>query len=284
WNLVQEALKLSSGGNRWLEAYALGNLGLVEQARQGSAAAIPHLRAALELFRAVGDTAFEAMFLVNCGLAIGEAGRAVEAMPYLEEGMAKALSVGYHMGHIVARMDLGCILLGEDRAAEAREHLEAAERMGRQLGVRLLEGMTRGELGRALLAVGAREEARAHLSAASAVLEPVSRSHTLRFAAYRAAAHALEGELPAAHRGFAELEAAPELQAEPALRALASLLRATVDLAELRAAPPGSEQALQAEQQLQQRLERARKAPAEEASSDLRSSLRMLERWSSPQA
>jgi predicted ATPase/class 3 adenylate cyclase len=284
WSLVQEALKLPSGGNRWLEAYVLGNLGLVEQSRLGAAAAIPHLRAALELFRAVGDTTFEAMFLVNCGLAIGEAGRAVEAMPYLEEGMAKALSAGYHMGHIVARMDLGCILLGEDRAEEAREHLEAAERMGRQLGIRLLEGMTRGELGRALLAVGAMESARAHLSAASAVLEPVSRSHALRFSAYRAAAQAMEGKLPVARQGFAELEAAPELQDEPALRALTSLLRATVELVELRAAPPGSEQAQRAHQELQQRLERARKAPTEEASSDLRGSLRLLERWSSPQA
>ena len=157
WSLIQEAQTIPSGGRRWLEAYALGNLGLVEQSRQGAAAAIPHLRAALELFRAVGDTTFEAMFLVNCGLAIGEAGRATEAVPYLEEGLAKALSAGYRMGHIVARMDLGCILLGEDRAAEACEHLAAAERMGRQLGVRLLEGMTQGELGRALLAVGSVE-------------------------------------------------------------------------------------------------------------------------------
>jgi predicted ATPase/class 3 adenylate cyclase len=278
WGLVQEALRLPSEGNRWLEAYTLGNLGLVEQSRQGAAAAIPHLRAALELFRTVGDTTFEAMFLVNCGLAIGEAGRAVEAIPYLEEGMTKALSVGYHMGHIVARMDLGCILLGEGRAEEAREHLETAERMGRQLGIRLLEGMTRGELGRALLAMGATQPARAHLSAASAVLEPVSRSHALRFSAYRAAAHALEGELAAARQGFAELEAAPELKDEPALRALTSLLRATLALAELRTAPPGSEQALQAGQELQQRLERARKAPAQEASSDLRGTLRLLER------
>jgi len=284
WSLVQEALRLPSQGNRWLEAYALGNLGLVEQSRQGAAAAIPHLRAALELFRAVGDTTFEAMFLVNCGLAIGEAGRAVEAMPFLEEGISKAVSVGYHMGHIVARMDLGCILLGEDRAAEAREQLEAAERMGRQLGIRLLEGMTRGELGRALLALGAMEEARSHLGAASAVLEPVSRSHALRFAVYLAAAHALEGKLTVARQGFTELEATPELAAEPALRALTSLLRATVELAELRAAPPGSEQAAQAARRLQKRLERARQAPAEEASSDLRSSLRMLERWSSAQA
>jgi len=144
--------------------------------------------------------------------------------------------------------------------------------------------MTRGELGRALLAVGSVEPARAQLSAAVAALEPVSRSHALRFATYLAAAHALEGKLQVARQGFNELEATPELAAEPALRALTSLLRATVELAELRAAAPGSEQALEAGRQLQQRLERARQAPAEETSSDLRSSLRMLERWSSTQA
>jgi tetratricopeptide (TPR) repeat protein len=279
WRLVQEAQALPSAGRRWLEAYTLGNLGLVEQSRQGAEAAIPHLRAALELFRAVGDTTFEAMFLVNCGLAIGEAGRAAEAIPYLEEGMAKALSAGYRMGHIVARMDLGCILLGEGRASEACEHLAAVERMGRQLGVRLLEGMTRGELGRALLAVGSLAAARSHLSAAVSVLEPVSRSHALRFSAYHAAAHALEGALPLARQGFGELEAAPELRDEPALRALTSLLRATVEAVELRVAPPGSEEAQRAEREFQQRLERARSAPAAETSSDLRGSLRLLERW-----
>jgi predicted ATPase/class 3 adenylate cyclase/tetratricopeptide (TPR) repeat protein len=279
WSLIQEAQALPSGGRRWLEAYALGNLGLVEQSRRGAEAAIPHLRAALELFRAVGDTTFEAMFLVNCGLAIGEAGRAAEAVPYLEEGMAKALSAGYRMGHIVARMDLGCILLGEDRAAEACEHLEAAERMGRQLGVRLLEGMTRGELGRALLAAGSVEAARCHLSEAVAVLEPLSRSHALRFSAYHAAAQALGGELPLARRGFEELEVAPELRDEPALRGLTSLLRAAVELAELRVAPPHSEEARRAERELQQRLERARGAPTPETSSDLRGALRLLERF-----
>ncbi|KFE70770.1 ATP-binding protein [Hyalangium minutum] len=284
WSLIQEAQTIPSGTRRWLEAYALGNLGLVEQSRQGAEAAIPHLRAALELFRAVGDTTFEAMFLVNCGLAIGEAGRTAEAVPYLEEGLAKSLSAGYRMGHIVARMDLGCVLLGEDRAAEACEHLAAAERMGRQLGIRLLEGMTRGELGRALLAVGTMEPARAQLSAAVAVLEPVSRSHALRFSAYHAAAHALAGALTVARQDFNELEAAPELRNEPALRALTSLLRATVEVAELRAAPPGTEEAWQAEQALQQRLERARTAPAAETSSDLRGALRLLERWREAQA
>ena len=37
----------------------LGNLGIVEQVRSGPAAAVPHLRAALRLFREVGDVRYE---------------------------------------------------------------------------------------------------------------------------------------------------------------------------------------------------------------------------------
>jgi tetratricopeptide (TPR) repeat protein len=279
WSLIQEAQALPSVGNRWLEAYAVGNLGLVEQSRRGAEAALPHLRAALELFRAVGDATFEAMFLVNCGLATGEAGRTSEAAAYLEEGMALALSAGYRVGHVVARLNLGCMLLGADRAPEAHEHLEAVDRMGRQLGMRILEGSARGELGRASLAIGELEEARRELTEAIGILGPVSRLMALRFSAYLAAGQAVAGPLDEARQGFAELEAAPELREDPTLRALVSLLRASVDLRELRAAAPGSGEATRAERELQQRLETARSAPAEVASSDLRGSLRMLERW-----
>ena len=69
------------------------------------------------------------------------------------------------------------------------------------------------------------------------------------------------------------------MREDTALNALTSLLRATVDLTELWAAPPGSEAARRAEEGFQQRLERARSAPAEAASSDLRGALRLLERW-----
>jgi predicted ATPase/class 3 adenylate cyclase len=281
WERIQEARALAAGDDPWLEAYTVGNLGLVEQERRGAEAAIPHLRAALELFRAVGDAMQEANFLINLSLQIGEAGRAAEAMPLLEEAMAKALSVGYRVGYFITRMNLGCILLGEDRAEEAREHLETADRMGRQLGARILEGTARGELGRGSLVLGALEAARRELTEAIALLGPVSRLHVLRFTAWRAAAEALAGRLPAARRDFAELEAAPELRDDPVLRALVSLLRATVDLAELRAAPPDSEEARHAARQAHQRLEAARSAPVAAASSDLRGALRLLERWRS---
>jgi tetratricopeptide (TPR) repeat protein len=279
WALIQEAQALHAGGNRWLEAYAVGNLGLVEQARRGAVAALPHLRAAVELFRAVGDATFEAIFLINCGLALGEAG-AAEAEPFLDEGMSRALSAGFQVGHVTARLNLGCLLLGADHAADAYEHLETVDRMARQLGLRLLEGTARGELGRASLALGAGEAARRQLGEALGILGPVSRSNALRFTAYLCATHALEGRLEAARAGFAELEAAPEPRDDAALGALVALLRAAMDVAELRAAPPGGEEARRAERAFHQRLEAARAAPAAAASSDLRASLRLLERWS----
>jgi hypothetical protein len=105
----------------------------------------------------------------------------------------------------------------------------------------------------------------------------VSRWHALRFSLHLAAVKALRGGLPEARTGFAALESAPELQSDPVLRELAALLQATVELAESRAMPPGSEEGERLREQVRQRLERARDVPSEGASSDLRGWLRLIE-------
>ncbi|MCY1020252.1 ATP-binding protein [Pyxidicoccus sp. MSG2] len=277
WALVREAQRLPSGEDRWLEAYAVGNLGLVEQARRGAEAAIPHLRAAQALFRDVGDVTFEVGFLTNCAVAIGEAGRTREALALLEEAMTRAASVGDRAGVAVARLNLGCFLLEDGRALDAREHLLAAGRMGRQLGQRLLEGTALGELGRAEAALGSFEEAWARLSEAVSGLGRVSRGQALRFAIHRAAVEAFLGDASAAEASFVVLEGAPELREDPVLRELAALLRGAVDVADARATPEDSERVRQAREAVRRRIERARCSPAEAASSDLRGALRSLE-------
>ena len=279
WSLLQEALRLGSGEDRWLEAYTLGNLGIVELVRSGAGAAVPHLRAALERFRAVGDTTFEVTFLINTALAIGEAGRTEEAMVLLEEAMVQAMEAGHRAGSAFARLNLGCFLLDAERTPEAREHLEAVVQLGRQLGMRLVEGCARGELGRASLAAGAVEAAEVHLSEAIALLNRLSRWNMLRFFAHLSAVQALRGELPEARKGFAALESEPELRDDPILRELSSLLRAALALARARVAPPGSEEAGRWLHEVRARVERARGAPPAAASSDLRGWLRLLERW-----
>jgi hypothetical protein len=125
---------------------------------------------------------------------------------------------------------------------------------------------------------GAPQVARAHLTKAIALLAQVSRWHVLRFSTHAAAVHAALGELGAARERLTTLESAPELQEDPVLRELTSLQAVWVYLAEARAAPPGSEEARQAMESVRQRLERARHAPAEAASSDLRGALRLIER------
>jgi predicted ATPase/class 3 adenylate cyclase len=282
WSFVQEAQGLPSAGDRWLEAYAIGNFGIAEQLRSGPAAAVPHLRVALELFRAVGDTLYEVLFLNNCGFAIGEVGNTAEAVAMLEVAMTKATSVGDRVGQAIARLNLGCFLLDEDRAAEACEHLEAVARASRQLGMRIYEGCSRGELGRALLATGAVEVAQGHLVEAVSIMSKVSRWHALRFTAHLAAVQAVGSQLAEARASFAELDAAPELRDDPVLRELASLARAALDLAESRVAAPGSPEAERAQVAVRDRLERARHAPAAAASSDLRGWIRLLERWLPP--
>ncbi|WP_233261325.1 adenylate/guanylate cyclase domain-containing protein [Vitiosangium sp. GDMCC 1.1324] len=278
WELVKEAQELPSVGDRWMDAYAVGNLGILELGRHGAGAALPHLRTALELFRAVGDVAFEVGFLTNYAMAIGESGGTAEAVVLLEEAMEKASRVGDRAGHALARVNLGCFLLDAGRAAEAREHLEATVCMGRQLGMRILEGVARGELGRALVALGALGSARTCLGESISILDRVSRWHALRFTAHLASVQAALGELTAAREGFASLEVSPEISGDTVLRELSSLLRASLDLAEAAKATPGSEAELLSLSQARRRVERARSAPAEAASSDLREALRVLGR------
>ncbi|WP_309889673.1 adenylate/guanylate cyclase domain-containing protein [Archangium sp.] len=278
WELVQEAQGLPSAGDKWLDAYAVGNLGILELGRQGAGAALAPLRTALELFRQVGDVAFEVGFLINYAMALCEAGGTSEAVHLLHEALEKATRVGDRSGQALARVNLGCCLLDVGRAAQAREHLEDTVRMGRQLGMRLLEGVSLGELGRTLVALGAVEGARACLSESVAVLAHVSRWHALRFTTHLAAVHAALGELTVAREGFDSLEVTPELRDDPVLRELASLQRASLELAEARRASPGCEQAARALESAMRRVERARNAPAEAASSDLREALRVLDR------
>jgi predicted ATPase/class 3 adenylate cyclase len=278
WSLIQEAQALPSGDNRWLEAYAVGNLGLIEQQRSGAVAAIPHLRTAMNLFREVKDRMLELAFLTNCALAIGEAGGNAEAVALLQEAADKSTGAGYRAGHAVARLNIGCFLMEEDRAEEASWHLEEAVLIGRQLGMRLVEGVALGELGRASFVAGAPQVARAHLTQAISLLAQVSRWHVLRFSAHAAGVHAVLGELGVARERLTAVESTAELQEDPVLRELTSLQAAWLYLAEARAAPPGSEEARQALEAVEQRLERARHAPAAAASSDLRGALRLLER------
>ncbi|MDY7227189.1 adenylate/guanylate cyclase domain-containing protein [Hyalangium sp. s54d21] len=278
WELVQQAQGLPSGGDRWLEAYAVGHLGLVEQARKGAGAAIPHLRAARELFRAVGDVALEVGFTTHCAVAIGETGRLREGKALVEEAMTRAASVGDRAGHTLARLHLGCLLLEEGKASEAREHLTAAVRMGRQLGVRLLEGTAMGELGRAELALGDLAEARHWLAEAISVLDGVARWHALRFAAHRAAVDATLGDASAAIASFEALEEAPETSRCPVLRGLTTLLKTAADLALAEAASKGGEDARHAREAARRCVETFHGMPGEAFSSDMRGALRFLER------
>ncbi|HYI00251.1 ATP-binding protein [Hyalangium sp.] len=277
WRFLQEARSLPSGGDRWLEAYTVGNLGITEQVRSGPGAALPYLHEALELFRAVGDRTFEVLFLNNLANAIGESGRTAEAVGFLEEAFAKALGASSRSGVAVSRLNLGCFLLDADRPAEACEHLEAAAELGRQLGMRFVEGGAVGELGRAFIISGALEVAESHLMIATSTLAHVSRWHELRFSLHLAAVQALRGALLEARKGFAALSAAAEIRNDPVLRALEALLAATVKLAEARAASPGSPEAARGWEEVRRQLEQARSVPAEAASSDLRGWLRLLE-------
>jgi len=278
WELIQQAQQLPSGSDRWLEAYAVGHYGLVEQVRSGAGTAITHLRTARELFRAVGDVALEVGFTTHCAVAIGETGRLREAKALVEEAMTRAASVGDRAGHTLARLHLGCFLLEEGQAVEAREHLTAAVRMGRQLGVRLLEGTAMGELGRAELALGDLAEARHWLAEAISVLEGVARWHALRFAAHRAAVDATLGDVSAALASFTALEEAPELRKDPMLRELTTLLRAAADIALAEVDAVGGEQGRRARESARRYVEAFHSLPNKVFSSDVRGALRFLER------
>lgn len=277
WTFIQQAQGLSSDGDRWLEAYAMGHLGLVEQVRVGAEAGLPYLWAARTLFEALGDVTQGVAFTIYGAVALGELGRTTEAVDRVSEAMHRAASVGDQVGHILARVHLGGILLEGERASEARGHLTAAARMAQQLRGRGLEGMALGELGRAELALGAFEEARHWLADAVSLLDGVAQGWALRFAAHRAAVDAMLGDAEVARESFAALEAAPEFQQDPGLRKLIVLLRAAADLSVARN-PGGSGLARQAWESSWRLLEEARKTPVTGSSSHLRGALSWLER------
>ena len=157
-------------------------------------------------------------------------------------------------------------------------HLEASARISKRLGSRILEAGARGDLGRAYLWLGALEQAQHHLREAISTMSEVSRWHMLRFSAHLAAVQAALGQIPEATESFRVLEAAPDLRDDPVLSELVSLLRATVDLAMARTGDPTTPKS-QLVGAARRRVLRARRAPPAAASSDLRSSLRLLEQW-----
>jgi len=277
WEFIQQAQRLPSGDDLWLEAYTRGNLGLLEQVRTGPAAAIPHLSAAQALFRAVGDVTFETGFTTHCAVALAETERLDEAKALVTEAMSRAASAGDLAGHTLARIHLGCFLLEEGHAIEAREHLAAAMRMGRQLGACLLEGTAMGELGRAELALGGLAEARYWLAEAVSALEEGARWQALRFAAHRAAVEASLGDLPTAQASFEALEEEPRVRADPVLRQLITLLRGVADLAVADEASPGSEEARQAQEAARLRMAAVQDSPEPVYASCVRGVLRFLE-------
>jgi predicted ATPase/class 3 adenylate cyclase len=281
WAFIQQAQGLSSEGDRWLDAYSMGQLGLVEQVRRGAEVGLPSLWAAQALFEALGDGTQEVAFTIYGAVALGELGRTPEAVDRVSQAMHRAASVGDQVGHILARVHLGGILLDGDRAPEARGHLTAAARMARQLGGRALEGMALGELGRAELALGGFEEARNWLAEAVSLLDGVAQGWALRFAAHRAAVDAMLGDAEVARESFAALEAAPEFQQDPGLRKLIVLLRAAADLSVAQASC-GSGLARQAWESSWRLLEEARKTPVTGSSSHLRGALSWLERVLAP--
>ncbi|ADO69370.1 ATP-binding protein [Stigmatella aurantiaca] len=282
WEFIQRAQGLSSGGDRWLEAYAMGHLGLVEQVRVGAEVALPYLWAAQTLFEALGDVTLEVCFTTHGAVALGELGRTAEAVDRVSEAMHRAASVGDQVGHVLARLHLGRILLDVGRASEAREHLTAAVRMAQQLRGRSLEGMASGELGRTELVLGEFAEARNWLAEAVSLLDGVAQGLALRFAAYRAAVDAMLGDAEVARESFTALEAAPEFQQDPVLRGLTALLRAAADLTVARTSS-GSGLARQVWESSRRLLEEAQRTPVKGSSSHLRGALSWLERVLSQQ-
>jgi hypothetical protein len=193
------------------------------------------------------------------------------------EAMTRAASVGDQAGHTLARLHLGGFLLEQGRVIESREHFTAVMRMGRQLGVRLLEGTAMGELGRAELALGELAEARHWLAEAVSALEGVDRWHALRFAAHRAAVEAVLGDLSAAQASFTALEEEYEVQTDPVLRELITLLRAAAELSMATESPEGSEAARRARDAARRRVEALEGASTAVTSSDVRGAVRFLE-------
>ena len=143
-NLINAAVDdARDGGWRWLEAYGLIALGVLEMGKSRLAEARNAYEAALPLFREIDDGLAEANTLRRLGdLEILE-GRLEEARSRYAEALPLFRAVESRLGEANTLMVLGDLEERQDRFAEARGRNEEALALFREIEDRLGEANTR---------------------------------------------------------------------------------------------------------------------------------------------
>jgi CHAT domain-containing protein/Tfp pilus assembly protein PilF len=170
-------------GDRWGEAVALNNLGLLAQARSDARAAVEHYQAALAAWRAAGSREQEAVTLHNLGTVLSLLARHEEALATLHRALGLRRALGDVRGQAATWTAIGWVhyLTGQPR--RALDCYQRALPLRRAAGDLLGEAATLDRQGTALRAVGELDAALAAYERVLAIVEqagePLSRAHAL---------------------------------------------------------------------------------------------------------
>ena len=205
-NLINAAVDdARDGGWRWLEAYGLIALGVLEMGKSRLAEARNAYEAALPLFREIDDGLAEANTLRRLGdLEILE-GRLEEARSRYAEALPLFRAVESRLGEANALMVLGDLEERQDRFAEARGRNEEALALFREIEDRLGEANTLMVLGNFEMRQGRLAEARSGAEEALALfLELKDRLGEANTRQVLAIVDSMEKNVERAEQGFGE--------------------------------------------------------------------------------
>ncbi|MCA1615782.1 MAG: CHAT domain-containing protein [Acidobacteria bacterium] len=125
-DFYRRGLALSRALNPLLEAYALNNIGLLEQSEGRAVIALDNFGRAREIYERAGNRRGHAYALANAGFALETLGRRGEALGSYERALSLIVSAGDRGGELFVRHNLARVLAGAGRLDEARAHCETS--------------------------------------------------------------------------------------------------------------------------------------------------------------
>ncbi|RMD97365.1 MAG: hypothetical protein D6816_17685 [Bacteroidetes bacterium] len=151
--LAQEGARLlASGEDENSLALAWNTLGILQIHRGEFDAATQTLRAAIDLYRRLGNRAEMVRPLANLGSAFSRQGSYAEGLAALEEGLAVCREIGDRRGKALFLNNIAAVLLMQGKQAAARPYLEASLPICDEIGFDLVKQVALYNLGEIYLA------------------------------------------------------------------------------------------------------------------------------------
>jgi tetratricopeptide (TPR) repeat protein len=180
-----EALELARQvGNRYGEASALNNLGLVYDFLGQWDRALPYYEDALAISREIDDRAGEGVYLQNIAGVYDEQGDKQQALALYEDALAILREIGDRAGESFTLNNQGTVYDDLDRYSEALAAYNQSLAISQGIGARYIEGRTTANIGLVYAKQGQTDQALAFFNQALDIFEEtgdqVAQASTLR--------------------------------------------------------------------------------------------------------